>query len=450
MSRMARLALAIPGHGPDPSPAGLALAAGLTANGIATQHFRARACPTGARIIGAVTGLPGRHLDSWLMPPEVCRAVFERGVRQARLAIVEGTLDEPTRAGPVLACGRPGPLRPLAEALDAPIVAVVPCPRRRDFHLPRFPPGVEAVLLDGLESGDDFPELRRIFELVARKPVIGAIEALPDVRAHFAEVAKGRTPETWAIDRAAESFRRFADMNALRSLATSRPWPSCPGLLHPRAGRRSLRVALAQDDAFGGYFPDALETLEAMGAELIEFSPLADERLPSGVDLIFIGCGYPDQFARPLAANLSLISALREHVCRGGRLYAEGGGAAYLARVMILADASEVPGAGVLPVAAVLRAQPEPPEQVERVLTRGGWLGPSGTVVRGYRSGRWAFFPAAESDDSPDRSGELAALGDFYFRRNAVGSLLHLHLASLPEVVAAFVGATTPSGVTGA
>ncbi len=119
-------------------------------------------------------------------------------------------------------------------------------------------------------------------------------------------------------------------------------------------------MAYAQDAAFGGYYPDTLETLEALGAELVEFSPLCDEALPQAVDLVIIGCGFPDRYADELAANLSLISALKHHVCRGHRIYSEGGGTAYLGRYLILGD-RHVPAAGILPVDAVLRRNPRGP-----------------------------------------------------------------------------------------
>ncbi len=194
------------------------------------------------------------------------------------------------------------------------------------------------------------------------------------------------------------------------------------------------------DAAFGGYFPDTLETLEALGAELVEFSPLYDETLPERVDLIMIGCGTPDRHADELAANLSLIASLRAHVCRGRRIYSEGGGTAYLGRSMLL-DGRRVPGAGILPFDAELRARPTDPFPVSRTFLRdAGWLGPEGTMVRGYRSGRWQLHPAPEPGDCPSRSGALTSQSDMIFRNNAIGSLVHLHLASLPEVVAAFAG----------
>jgi len=39
----------------------------------------------------AITGLPPRHVDSWLMPEALCREVFVRGCRTSDLAIVEGS-----------------------------------------------------------------------------------------------------------------------------------------------------------------------------------------------------------------------------------------------------------------------------------------------------------------------------------------------------------------------
>ena len=96
MNSIARLALATAATGPEPSIASLGWLAGLTERRWRVQHFRARACPTVTEVVGQVTGLPGRHLDSWLMPEEVCRRLFTEGARSADFALVEGTLD--TRA----------------------------------------------------------------------------------------------------------------------------------------------------------------------------------------------------------------------------------------------------------------------------------------------------------------------------------------------------------------
>ncbi|RUL89754.1 cobyrinic acid a,c-diamide synthase [Tautonia sociabilis] len=442
----ARLALAIPGAGPDPAPVGIAMLAALVDHGLRVQHFRSWACPVGTRAVGALTGLPGRHLDAWLMPPAACRSVFARGAESADLAIVEGTIEEvPASVGGssyedscLSTCRRPGALLPLAEALDAPIIAAVPCDRLDQFHLPHLVRGVDAVILDGLRCRSEFSAMRRMVELVLDRPVLGALEALPSARLALRESRRDRPLDDGLAAELGRSLARCSDLDAMLTLAASRPMPPTDPSALPPSGRR-FKLAYAHDDAFGDYFPDTLETLEALGAQLVEFSPLCDGDLPPGVDLVMIGCGFPDRFAEELAGNACLISALRSWVCRGRPLYAEGGGCAYLGRLMRLGD-RVVPGVGLFPFDAELLPEPEPPSPVSRTLTRSGLLGQAGSILRGYHSNRWRLLPAPEPGDCPASSGFLTAERDLAFRRNAVGSLIHLHLASLPQVVSSIAG----------
>jgi cobyrinic acid a,c-diamide synthase len=102
-------------------------------------------------------------------------------------------------------------------------------------------------------------------------------------------------------------------------------------------------------------------------------------------------------------------------------------------------------GAGILPFFAERNPDPPPPRPVSRRLLHDSWLGPRGTVVRGYQSGRWRLIPGLERFECPACFGSLSAEGDWFFHHHAVGGLLHLHLGALPEVVAAFAGPHRPS-----
>ncbi len=375
---LARLALAVPGCGPEPSPASLGLMAGLSSLHWRVQHFRSRACPTGTEIVHQATGLPGRHLDDWLMPPDVCRKVFAQGSREADLSLVEGTLEVPSATLTREHHSRPGGLRPITEVLDLPIVALLNCPRWEALQLCDLPKEVDAVLIDGLEEPDDYARIASAIGMMTRKPVIGAIEALPEIRRVLAVAPIHDPVDDNLIASLARSFLKFADFQAISSVSHSRAFPlDLEEALPP--DQPGFRVAYAQDEAFGGYFPDTLETLEALGAELVEFSPLRSENLPKAVDLVMIGCGFPDEFADSLAANFSLINSLRCHVYRGRRIYSEGGGTAYLGRSMKI-DGREVAGAGILPFDAELRPDPPSFESVTCNLRCDTWLGPRGTV----------------------------------------------------------------------
>lgn len=449
MMELPRLALATPAAGPEPSMACLAMLAGLTKKRWRVQHFRTRACPTATEAVGQVTGLPGRHLDSWLMPVEVCRGLFARSALSSEIAIVEGTLDEPLPATSMTSCDCPGALKPIAEALELPIAAVVSCRESAGnlFHLPRLPEGVDAVLLDGIDDGETIPQLKRLIELATGLPVIGAIETVPAIRSAFQSLPRDRHLPGELIESLGHAFLEHAEIDVIEKLARARIFPDPVQLSWlPRRDRRprGFRVAYAQDEAFGRYFPDTLDALEALGADLVEFSPIRDESLPEGVDLVMIGCGMPDQQADELAANLSMIAALRAHVCLGRRIYSEGGGTAYLGRRMVI-EGRPVPGAGIYPFDAELQIEAKPPTPVTRTLRHDSWMGARGTTVRGYRSNRWNLVPSVERFECPACFGTLSAEADWFFHHHAVGSLLHLHLVALPQVVSAFVGPHPPS-----
>jgi cobyrinic acid a,c-diamide synthase len=73
------------------------------------------------------------------------------------------------------------------------------------------------------------------------------------------------------------------------------------------------------------------------------------------------------------------------------------------------------------------------------------WLGAKGTIVRGYKSGRWRLHSSVERFECPTCFGSLSTDDDLFYHHHAVGSLIHLHLGALPEVVSAFAGPHRPS-----
>jgi cobyrinic acid a,c-diamide synthase len=449
MMEVPRLALATAASGPEPSVLTLAMLAAFTAKGCRVQHFRTRACPTAVELVGQISGLPGRHLDSWLMPDSLCQSSFLRGARGAQLSVVEGTLETSVRPEAYQQCDVPGQLGQVARVLDLPVIAVLSASGCEDgvFHLPRLPEGTRGILIDNLEDPEDLCRIKRLIRITHNVPVLGALESTPRLRQ---EVEKARRNDAVCEDLAhdlARKFLRHSNLEAIADLAKSRPFPDlCDGPwgCEPSDRCPGMRVAYARDEAFGRYFPDTLEALEALGAELVEFSPLRDEALPEGVDLVMIGCGLPDQYAEQLSSNANMLATLRQHVCRGNRIYSEGGGTAYLGRWMII-NGIPVPGAGILPFNAELLPQLEPPIPISRTLLHDCWLGPKGSEVRGYRSCRWRLTPSAERLGCPGCFGTLTGDGDMYYHHHAVGSMIHLYLGALPQVVSAFAGPHRPS-----
>jgi cobyrinic acid a,c-diamide synthase len=92
------------------------------------------------------------------------------------------------------------------------------------------------------------------------------------------------------------------------------------------AGRR---IAVARDAAFSFIYRSNLDLLQALGAELCFFSPLADASLPP-TDAIYLPGGYPELHAVQLAGNVAMHQALRRHQQAGKPILAECGGMMFL------------------------------------------------------------------------------------------------------------------------
>ncbi len=92
-----------------------------------------------------------------------------------------------------------------------------------------------------------------------------------------------------------------------------------------------VRIAIARDRAFGFYYADDLDALQAAGAELVPFDALNDAHLPE-VDGLYVGGGFPEACAVELEANATLRTEIKQAIESGLPAYAECGGLMYLSR----------------------------------------------------------------------------------------------------------------------
>ncbi len=111
----------------------------------------------------------------------------------------------------------------------------------------------------------------------------------------------------------------------------------------------SILIGLAQDQAFNFYYQDNLDILEGLGATLVPFSPMLDEKLPSGIQGLYLGGGFPEIFAAQLAANIPLKNQLKDYIYQGLPVYAECGGLMYLSESILDFQGKNHQMLGVLP-----------------------------------------------------------------------------------------------------
>jgi cobyrinic acid a,c-diamide synthase len=361
-----------------------------------------------------------------------------RSVAASELAIVEGQFTGfDGRAVQNLSIASPvsSSLDTLCEWLDLPRVAIVDVSSLSLCQLPLAASHFDGILLDRVKDAASLAYWQTQLEALYGAPVVGHLDEASQLRAlcDTSHTCKGPTPDLCAA--LGRRLVRTLDVERLLGLAC-RPPPLAaevePFVLH--ACPKQFRIAVAYDDAFCGYYPETLDLLEAAGAELCDFSPLASESLPSKTDIVYVGCGHPEQFAERLAGNHCLKQSLRAFAARGGRVYAQGGGLAYLCRDIELGGET-IPMTGLLPATARWQPQAAGFEPVEVMFGERCWMMPHRRSLRGYRHNGWQIEPRGAMISYALDAGQRL---DFLGRGNVIGSRVLIDLAANRHLLAQF------------
>jgi len=266
----------------------------------------------------AATRLPGLNLDSWAMAPDLLRHLAREQADDAELILIEsamglfdGIVTEPNRSGAASDLARLFGL-PVLLVLDvsgqSQTAAAIAC------GFMHYDPDVKmaACVLNraGSErhkklSGDAIEALGL--------PVVGTVLRDPTLtlpERHLGLVQASEHPEMDAhLDRLADAMERSLDLDAI--FAAAKPFDIPSGSTEKALPPPGQRIALAEDAAFTFLYPHIKRQWRAMGAEIITFSPLADEAPPADCDICWLPGGYPELHARRLATAHNFKAGLK-------------------------------------------------------------------------------------------------------------------------------------------
>jgi cobyrinic acid a,c-diamide synthase len=232
-------------------------------------------------------------------------------------------------------------------------------------------------------------------------PVIGALprsEAITLPERHLGLVQAGETQELDArLDALADVVEAHVDCDRVMALGggldLAPDKPRAIALKPP-----GQRIALARDEAFSFIYPHLARGWRAAGAEIVPFSPLADEAPAADCDVCWLPGGYPELHAGRLAAAERFREGLRRFT-ETRPAHGECGG--YMALGESLVDASGVSHrmAGLLGVETSFAKRRMTLGYREARLAADCALGVAGMALRGHEF-HYATV-AAGGDDEP-------------------------------------------------
>jgi cobyrinic acid a,c-diamide synthase len=427
-----------------------ALMAAYARRGLRVQPFKVGPDFIDPGFHDAACGRKSRNLDGWMLSRSANLEVFGRAA-DADLAIVEGVMGLFDGRD---ATSESGSTAEMAKWLAAPVVLVVDASAMarsaaavvRGFESFDAELDVAGVLFNRVGGRGHADLLREATAGCCRAEMIGALpssEKISMPSRHLGLVMAREALTASVLDEMAAWVEGHLDLDALLSLARehSGALPACGGRREtPRAPR--VRVGVARDRAFCFYYEDNLDLLREAGAELVEFSPIAESHLPADLGGIYLGGGYPELHAAALSGNHTMLAAVREFAAGGGPVYAECGGFMYLTEAIVEQDGREHPMAGLFPTRARMQPRLAALGYLEaEACADAPWLR-AGERVRGHE------FRFSEIDPMPAGTrrclrlhGSRDAREEGYQAGSVVGGYAHLHFGSCPAFAERFVAA---------
>jgi cobyrinic acid a,c-diamide synthase len=381
-------------------------------------------------------GRPPRNLDPWLCGADAIAPLAARAARGSELLVIEGVMGLFDGA----ADGALSSTADVARMLDAPVILVVDA---------RALSGSVAALVHGYLTFDPSVRVAGVVlnrvgsdthEVLLRDalcdsgiPILGVLRrddrlTWRDRHLGLVPVAEHPASLTGALDRLTDAVAAGLDLPAIIALAGSAPHLAASSVEVPPPGR-SFRVGVAAGAAFTFTYTDTLEALGAAGGEVVPFDPLRDRQLPSGLDGLLIGGGFPEVYGAELAANTPFIADLRSRVRAGLVTWAECGGLLLLARSL---DGH--------PMAGVIDAEGRLTDRLvlgyrEAVSAVPSPIGPAGTSLRGHEFHYSTVAPAGDALVLASRWGRVP---DGWATASMLATYLHYHPGGDPGPLGRF------------
>ena len=278
-----------------------------------------------------ITGCDSRNLDLYLMGEAGVKASFSRG--DGDLGVVEGVMGLYDGKGIDTSCST----YHISKVLDLPIILVI-SPRAQVATLCAEINGIvdfkdaniKGIILNNITEGY-YNLLKAAINENCNLKVLGYLpsEERLDLKSRHLGLIQSSEVEDLEdkIEICAQLLEKHLDMDLL--LEAFKESEKYVDKFHVE--NKGKRIAVAYDKAFSFYYKENLELLEELG-EVIYFSPIEDRSLPSNIDFLYLGGGYPEVFIKELSKNTSMLDSIKNALNNGLRCYAECGGLMYLTR----------------------------------------------------------------------------------------------------------------------
>ena len=422
----------------------LALLSYLSQKGAKVQSFKVGPDYIDPMFHTAVTGLPCRNLDPVLTSEDYVKNCYARHAQVADYALIEGVMGLFDGIS-LNNCHDFASTAHIARLLNLPVLLVIDCSRLSGSVAAiasgyrNLDPAVKivGVILNRVGSDRHLTQLQQALERI-NLPILGVLHRENDLNIPDRHLGLVPTDELPQIN---QLFQKLAVL-----AQSSFDWEKLLPLLTPKVSYNQPekpktilgppRIAIARDRAFNFYYQDNLDLLTEQGAELVCWSPLAAPNLPTKIQGLYIGGGFPEVFAQALSENQTLRQEIKTAIAQGLPTYAECGGLMYLCEHIIDFSGQTWAMVGILPTNAVMGKKLHLGYKNAIALQPEGFM-PQGQSIWGHEFHRSSLthFSPKPLFQTQGYLPQDPINPEGWSQTNLHASYLHLHFGNHPQLI---------------
>ncbi|HKM49918.1 MAG TPA: cobyrinate a,c-diamide synthase [Candidatus Bathyarchaeia archaeon] len=452
--KIPRVVIASPHSGAGKTTVAVGLMNAFASRGLRVQPFKVGPDFIDPSYHTAATKVYSKNLDTWLTSREIVREIFVKSSRMCDLAIIEGVMG--------LFDGAKGSddsasTAEVGRILNAPVILVVDVSRMA---------GSSAALVHGFKTFDKTLKVKGVIlnqvksqkhldltkEAIERSGVrvLGALPSMAPISMPSRHLGLIPALEHDSLADFLAGLREFIvnhlELDQILEIANDADELEVKeeDPQSPTKAKAMTRVGIAYDEAFNFYYRDNIELLEANGAEVVPFSPIHDSSLPSNLDGIFLGGGFPEVYAKQLEENVQMRGSIKKAVEDDMPVYAECGGLMYLVKSMLDLNGCRRRMVGILSGETIMGAKLRSLNYSLAYVARKNLLSNVGFTLHGheYHYSEIEDVPADAKFAYEMKIGKgISGRCDGWMQHNLLASYMHIHFAYDPQIARNFVDA---------
>ncbi|GLC89255.1 cobyrinate a,c-diamide synthase [Lysinibacillus piscis] len=390
----------------------------------------------------AVTGRSSRNIDSWMFSQEAVRDIVARASKDADVSIIEGVMGFYDGKSPL---SDEGSAADISVITESPVILIVNCASMarsvaavvKGFQMLSDKPNIVGVIANQVGSVGHYEIAKAAIEQECGIPVIGYLKreegiAIPSRHLGLVPAIERGELDSF-FDKLGALMADTIDLEQLLALTTA-PVLEETAQLFEEQPAQNICIAVAKDAAFNFYYEENLALLRAKGATLQFFSPLANEPVPVEADGLYIGGGFPEEFADVLAQNEVAKASIREAIAKELPTLAECGGFMYLTEAITTSQGERYDMVGVITGEVAMQTKLAALGYREIFGTAENFLIGAEETAKGHEF-HYSKYTGEHQSPAYETVGRFGKKKEGYQANNLVAGYTHFHFVSNPKLV---------------